>query len=137
MPFLIETDAQSSEFVPSWAHWIEHWPGTAVALLWGFAEATLFFIVPDEDLYEQGVFPSRFNRDHKATFTLSKRHSWSSHSYNMLDLANRLPGAKVLRCELQDEGYDRRHLTFDIRRVARQARPLWRQACRTRVVSSS
>src|SRR5678816_3336397 len=35
----------------------------------------LFFIVPDEDLYEQGVFPSRFNGDHKATFTISKSKS--------------------------------------------------------------
>jgi hypothetical protein len=46
----------------------------------------LFFIVPDEALYEQGVFPSRFNADHKATFTISKAQSWSPISINVLDL---------------------------------------------------
>lgn len=34
--------------------------------------ATSFFIVPDADLHEQGVFPSRFKSDHKTTFTIYK-----------------------------------------------------------------
>jgi SAM-dependent methyltransferase len=42
--------------------------------------------VPDEDLYEQGNWPSKFNSDHKMTFTLSKRTSWSPVSVNVLDL---------------------------------------------------
>jgi SAM-dependent methyltransferase len=29
-------------------------------------------IVPDEDMYEQGVWPSQFNSDHKHTFTIAK-----------------------------------------------------------------
>ena len=66
----------------------------------------LFLVVPDEDLYEQGVFPSRFNGDHKATFTLSKAKSWSPVSVNMLDLAQSLPGGKLLRLVLQDHAYD-------------------------------
>ena len=40
----------------------------------------LVVIVPDEDLYEQGVFPSTFNADHKWTFTISKSGSWSDKS---------------------------------------------------------
>src|SRR5690349_21023951 len=36
----------------------------------------LLVIVPDEDLYEQGTFPSPFNSDHKFTFTLCKDRSW-------------------------------------------------------------
>ena len=32
----------------------------------------LIIIVPDEDLYEQGVFPSRYNNDHKWTFIINK-----------------------------------------------------------------
>lgn len=67
----------------------------------------LFFIVPDEDLYEQGVFPSRFNPDHKATFTISKARSWSPVSINVLDLARSLPGGEIVRLVLQDQGYDR------------------------------
>ena len=42
--------------------------------------------VPDEDLYEQGTFPSSFNRDHKWTFTIFQEISWSSRSINILDL---------------------------------------------------
>ena len=65
-------------------------------------------IVPDEDLYEQGVFPSRFNPDHKATFTVAKRRSWSPVSINVLDLAGGLPGGAIVSLELQDHNYDRR-----------------------------
>jgi SAM-dependent methyltransferase len=44
--------------------------------------------VPEEDLYEQGNWPSRFNGDHKLTFTLSKRNSWSPVSVNVLELVS-------------------------------------------------
>jgi len=47
---------------------------------------TLIISVPDEDLYEQGVWPSTFNFDHKISFTLCKRNSWSPVSVNILDL---------------------------------------------------
>ena len=50
----------------------------------------LVIIVPDEDLYEQGVFPSDFNRDHKWTFTIYKNRSWSQCSLNLLDLIREL-----------------------------------------------
>lgn len=47
----------------------------------------LVVTVPDEDLYELGVWPSRFNSDHKCTFTIHKTKSWSPVSINILDLA--------------------------------------------------
>lgn len=72
----------------------------------------LFFIVPDEDLYEQGVFPSRFNSDHKATFTISKVKSWSPKSYNVYDLAKSLPESKIVKLALQDRNYDRTKASF-------------------------
>lgn len=62
----------------------------------------LIVIVPDEDLYEQGMFPSIFNFDHKHTFTLSKDASWSQMSLNMLDIMRTLPGGVVRRSILQD-----------------------------------
>lgn len=71
----------------------------------------LVVIVPDEDLYEQGYFPSLFNPDHKATFTIAKRASWSPKSINLLDLANSLENGEVVSIELQDAGYDRRYLS--------------------------
>jgi len=72
----------------------------------------LFIVIPDEDLYEQGVFPSRFNDDHKATFTISKSRSWSLKSINVLDLANSLPDGQIVSLQLQDVGHDRTLTSF-------------------------
>jgi len=110
------------------SHCLEHMhdPADAIRRWWRLVSdgGRMIVIVPDEDLYEQGVFPSRFNGDHKATFTVSKRRSWSPRSYNVLALAGQLPGARILRCELQDEGYDRRGMTFGVRRVGKVDRPI-------------
>jgi SAM-dependent methyltransferase len=46
----------------------------------------LIITVPDEDLYEQGEFPSTFNHDHKWTFCINKARSWSTKSLNVIDL---------------------------------------------------
>lgn len=98
------------DFVYS-SHCLEHMrdPRAALREWWKLVRpgGHLFFIVPDEDLYEQGVFPSRFNADHKATFTISKARSWSPVSHNVLDLARELPDAELVSLTLQDAGYDR------------------------------
>jgi SAM-dependent methyltransferase len=78
--------------------------------------AYLVVAVPDEDLYEQGQWPSRFNPDHKLSFTLWKPHSWSPVSVNVLDLV-RAVGTLALpvsagvmdhcyRYEAQGRGFD-------------------------------
>ena len=94
------------------SHCLEHMhePRQAVLEWWQLVKpgGHIFFTVPDEDLYEQGVFPSRFNPDHKATFTLAKARSWSPLSINVLDLALSLPGGRLVRLVLQDQNYDRR-----------------------------
>jgi SAM-dependent methyltransferase len=46
----------------------------------------LVISVPDEDLYEQGIWPSTFNSDHKMTFTVYKTSSWSPVSVNVFNL---------------------------------------------------
>ena len=62
--------------------------------------------IPDEDLYEQGVFPSTFNLDHKWTFTIHKPASWSPKSVNVLSLLSGLgPEAQVVKVELLDATY--------------------------------
>jgi SAM-dependent methyltransferase len=43
----------------------------------------LIVTVPDEDMYEQGVFPSTFNADHKWTFTIFKHLPWHDRSMNL------------------------------------------------------
>jgi SAM-dependent methyltransferase len=64
-------------------------------------EGYLIITVPDEDLYEQGVFPSTFNRDHKWTFSVNKSRSWSDRSINVLDLVRDLgPVADLVKLEL-------------------------------------
>lgn len=66
----------------------------------------VIFALPEEDLYEQGVFPSSFNRDHKNTFTMQKARSWSTRSINILDMLRALgPEAAVEKVELLDETY--------------------------------
>lgn len=93
------------------SHCLEHMhdPEKTLANWWSLVApgGCLFFIVPDEDLYEQGVFPSRFNGDHKSTFTLAKRRSWSSRSFNVLALCAALPGGRLESACLNDIGYDR------------------------------
>jgi SAM-dependent methyltransferase len=62
--------------------------------------------VPDEDLYEQKHWPSRFNSDHKLTFTICKAHSWSPVSFNAIDLVRPLVDrVQVLSIQLIDHGY--------------------------------
>ncbi len=65
----------------------------------------LICIVPDEDLYEQGCFPSMFNHDHKHTFAIEKDNSWSDRSINIKELAKSL-GGEVLSIERQDFNYN-------------------------------
>jgi len=106
------------------SHCLEHMKNPREAILewWKLVRpgGHLFFIVPDEDLYEQGVFPSRFNGDHKATFTISKAKSWSPASINVLDLVGSLPRAQLVSLALQDVGYDRRKLRHGRHSLARQ-----------------
>jgi SAM-dependent methyltransferase len=98
------------------SHCLEHMhqPREAILEWWKLVKpgGHLFIIVPDEDLYEMGVFPSRFNPDHKATFTIAKAKSWSPVSINVLDLARTLPGGELVSLVLQDADYDRSRLIF-------------------------
>lgn len=62
--------------------------------------------VPDEDLYEMGVFPSKFNPDHKWTMTIYKEKSWSQKSINILGLIVAFAQQiKPIKIELIEEFY--------------------------------
>jgi len=62
--------------------------------------------VPDEDLYEQQNWPSKFNSDHKTSWTIDKESSWSPVSVNVVDLVRAFRGrARPLKIELIDQGY--------------------------------
>jgi SAM-dependent methyltransferase len=63
-------------------------------------------IIPDEDLYEVGVFPSEFNTDHKWTFSMWKPASWSPKSINVLELLTQLGAqSQVIKVELLDSTF--------------------------------
>ncbi len=100
------------------SHCLEHMNGPidAIQEWWKLVKTNghLIFTVPDEDLYEQGYFPSLFNDDHKSTFTISKKQSWSSKSYNILDLVKDLPNSNVIKIELQDHDYKRNSLYHSV-----------------------
>jgi hypothetical protein len=66
----------------------------------------LILVVPDENLYEQGYWPSVFNSDHKSTFRLDRSHSWSPVSYECRSLLSELAMADIVELRLQDDGYD-------------------------------
>lgn len=108
------------DFVHS-SHCLEHVVNAETALgHWlrivkpgGFVVVT----IPDEDLYEQGVFPSTYNPDHKATFTTFKTRSWSPRSISVLPMLCALrPVCQVIKVEQILAKYDwsgeRRDLTW-------------------------
>lgn len=100
------------------AHCLEHMADPAAALGAWFRIVKpgghLVVVVPDEDLYEQGRFPSTYNRDHKWTFTIRKAKSWSPRSVNLLDLLASLdPAAELLSLQLLTATYRDRLPRFD------------------------
>lgn len=96
------------------SHCLEHMRNAPAALAqwWALVKPGGFLIsvVPDEDLYEQGMWPSAFNPDHKATFRLDKAISWSPVSHDIRALVAALPGVEIIDCTVQDRGYDRGQL---------------------------
>jgi SAM-dependent methyltransferase len=66
----------------------------------------LVVTIPDEDLYEQGQWPSNKNLDHKHTFTVNKTSSWSPNSINLFHLLAQVSqSADVRKIEVLDSTY--------------------------------
>lgn len=63
--------------------------------------------IPEEDLYEQGVWPSTFNRDHKTSWTIAKQTSWSPVSVSVIPfLFQFLDKIEIIKIELIDHNFD-------------------------------
>jgi len=79
------TNANSGS-VPSSLGWLLRWPGIVLALLWGFAEGTLFFILPDVELSLVALYRPRRAATHMAAIVLGAvlagavMFTWSGHS---------------------------------------------------------
>jgi SAM-dependent methyltransferase len=101
----------SFDFVHS-SHTLEHMHNPGRALRNWFRVLRpggyLVAMVPDEDLYEHGFWPSRFNGDHKWSFTIKKIVSPMPRSLNLDDLLLvHMPlGSTLVKLELL-------HGTFD------------------------
>lgn len=103
---------ESYDFVHS-SHCLEHLADPFVAMANWIrickAGGHLVITIPDEDLYEQGVWPSTFNADHKWTFTILKSSSWSPKSVSVLKLLERFEDeVEILKVEKLDSGFDYR-----------------------------
>lgn len=86
----------------------------------------MVLVVPDEDLYEQGHWPSLFNSDHKVTFRLDKTSSWSPVSYDLRRLVEELPACKIIDIRIQDHGYDHALLRLGPNGLSRR-RQFWQR----------
>ena len=107
--FMEGVENDTYDFVHS-SHCLEHLKNPEAGLKNWFRilkpNGYLIVTVPDEDLYEQGVFPSTFNTDHKCTFTISKKESWSTNSINIFDILPSLgEAAEVVKVELLNHSY--------------------------------
>jgi SAM-dependent methyltransferase len=112
-------DANAFDFVLS-SHCLEHLahPVSALRRWIGVCKPRghLIITVPDEDLYEHGLWPSQFNGEHKWSFNLNKDvDDVRPHSLNLLEI---LIGfryrVEILSVHLLDAGYDPRRLAaFD------------------------
>lgn len=92
------------------SHCLEHMrdPIEALSQWWALVKpgGHLIIVVPDEDLYEQGFWPSRFNHDHKATFRVGETSSWSPVSHDIKKMVEQLPDAEVVALDRHDQHYD-------------------------------
>jgi predicted SAM-dependent methyltransferase len=74
----------------------------------------LVITVPEEDLYEQGTWPSDKNLDHKHTFTIHKIKSWAPNSITIFDLVQSLgQEVDVRKIGVEDSGYRYRMPNYD------------------------
>lgn len=107
--FMQSVDDESFNFVHS-SHCLEHLNDPIEGLKNWFRiirqNGYLIITLPDEDLYEQGVFPSTFNYDHKHTFTINKTNSWCNKSINIIELLTHLGCyAEIIKIELLHGSY--------------------------------
>ena len=107
--YLESVDDNTFDFVHS-SHCLEHMvdPKTAMTHWLRVLKPNghLVITIPEEDLYEQGIFPSTNNDDHKWTFTIAKAKSWSNKSINLASfLAEFSDTAQILKIELLDASF--------------------------------
>ena len=91
------------------SHCLEHMkdPRKSISDWWTLVKpgGYLVTVVPDEELYEQGYWPSLFNTDHKSMFRVAGVSEHPEVSFNVKDLIGLLPGATLVSVQRQNEDY--------------------------------
>lgn len=93
----METPIPTPDDTPRWAAWINRRPGTALVFLWGFAEGTLFFILPDVPLSFVALFRPRRALLHMAAIVAGAvlagavMFTWSAHSSDARSAVAKVP----------------------------------------------
>jgi SAM-dependent methyltransferase len=64
----------------------------------------LIVSIPDTDLYEKNLFPSRFNPDHRALFSINRRNE--PHLINVIDMLLSISNVDIIKIELVDTDFD-------------------------------
>ena len=117
--FMAEIADATYDFVYS-SHCLEHMPDVQLALRnWVRIikpGGILYVVVPDFELYEKGMWPSRFNQDHKASFSITRLPVDRATHYTLHDLVMWLDlelGVSTLELRLEDAGFDRTRFALD------------------------
>jgi hypothetical protein len=96
---------------PRWACWLTGWPGILLAFLWGFAEGTLFFILPDVPLSLAAMFRPRRALLHLAAIIAGAllggalMFSWSVRGPSARDAVARVPLVTPAMFERAEKDY--------------------------------
>lgn len=62
--------------------------------------------IPDEDMYEQGTWPSIYNSDHKTSWTILKDKSWNTVSINLIEFLYQFKESiEIIKIELLNHAY--------------------------------
>jgi len=92
------------------SHCLEHMqdPLDALKKWWSLVKPNgyLITVVPDEDLYEQGIWPSFFNKDHLSSFRIDKATPLSAVSHDVVAIHKALPNAQLIEALKQNNHYD-------------------------------
>lgn len=112
-------DEKSFDFVYS-SHCLEHMQSVEEALAtWAKVcriDGYVYVVVPEWTLYEHRQWPSRHNRDHRASFALISTPSVDHRHYTLADLIRigRRVGLELADVRLDMEGFDcKLHTTED------------------------
>ena len=87
------------------------WPGTALAFLWGFAEGTLFFILPDVPLSFVSLFRPRRALVHMAAIVAGAvlagavMFTWSAHTPGARSAVAHVPAVSSAMFEHADRDF--------------------------------